>query len=222
MDETQAVWAVRPATLASTPGAPSAAAAVAAAAAVPLDWQPASTLQAGLAVWGGSRASLGPNGSGDRGDRGVFEACVTPPRHHISALAAPAVAARGEGAAPTLLIAARAVVDQNWGDLAQRPASPANAGPQTHLARARTDPTWLLGANGREVRGQREFLSDLALELELGADGQPRLGATPKVRSLGGALALRRLASLRKKKALHSGRQARAKWGPGASSSSAA
>ena len=131
----------------------------------PLQWRPAASSQSGPGVWGNiSRRHFGKMGS-----QGSFASCVSLP----------------EGATRrTLLLAARATVDQAWGRSPLQPTTPASLGPQTHLARARTDPSWTLRANGREVHGQVAFLSDLALEVQCEADGRVVAGTTPTVRVL--------------------------------------
>ena len=142
------------------------------------EWQPVadSHEQSGPAVWaetGGASAPSWPLSH----DRGVFTACVR----------LPPAAATSDSAPPprrSVLIAAAATVDQSWGRPSPQPVTPRSAGPQSHLVRARTDPSWHQRANGREVRGQTRWLSDVAIEVECEADGSLAPGAMPRTRSL--------------------------------------
>ena len=128
-------------------------------------WRLASTSQSGAAVWGGGAAEL-------TSGRGFFSACVKPPAEQSST------------SPRTILLAGAAIVDQSWGKPPPLRTTPPQLGPQSHLVRGRTDPSWRHAANGREVRGQTRWLSDVAVEVECNADGSLVGGAALKTRML--------------------------------------
>lgn len=135
------------------------------------EWQPAaSPAQSGPAVWGygnGLRAQSTPFDA-----RGRFSTCVPLP----AAMAAAASANQAPGGAAAspiaLLLAVEATVDSEWGAPHPARVSPARARPQSHVVNARTDPTWRHAANGRAVSGRTRWLSSVALEVEVTADGR--------------------------------------------------
>lgn len=74
------------------------------------------------------------------------------------------------------------------GQPSERVASPAHAGPQTHLVRGRTDATWRQEANGRQVHGRQGFFSDVALEVVVDTRGKLLAGPHARPLSADGAL----------------------------------
>ena len=132
-----------------------------------------ATEQAGQATWAhGDRDASWPEWN----ERGVYGACVQLPA------AAGAIGASRPHR--SILVAVSSTVDQAWGRPAPRPVTPPSLGPQSHIVRARTDPTWHHAANGREVHGRTRWLSDVAVEVEVAADGTVSKRVAPRPRSL--------------------------------------
>lgn len=137
-------------------------------------WQPLSRPQSGPALWG--QHFEGHGQAGGLQEAGFFSECV-----HLPQGATRTVHGSPDGIGPhraRVLIAAKATVDQEWSRPSRSVTAPA-VGPQSHIVRARTDPSWVHHANGRAVRGQTTFFSNVAVEVEHEGDGRLVWGHGP-------------------------------------------